>query len=77
MTIASTIGRTIGATAAYTVHAAAVSVKATGRFGADVVLGTSEGYADHSERLAAQRAAYGVKSTKIAIAVKPRKAIAA
>jgi len=79
MTFANSIGRAIGSTAAYTVHAAAVSVKATGKFGTGVVNGTADGYADHSTRLAAQRKlAYGAagKPKSIAIAVK-RKAVAA
>ena len=79
MTFANSIGRAIGASAAYTAHAAAVSVKSTGKFGAGVVNGTADGYAEHSARLAAQRKlAYGAagKPKSIAIAVK-RKAVAA
>lgn len=80
MTFANAIGRAIGASAAYTAHAAAVGAKSTGRFGADVVIGTTEGYADHSERLAAQRklayAAPGAPKS-IAISVAKRKAVAA
>jgi len=79
MTIANTLGRAIGATAAYTAHAAAVSIKSTGRFGVDLIDGTTEGYADHSARLAAQRElAYGAagKPKSIAIAVKRKAATA-
>ena len=50
------LGRGIGYAAAATVHGASVAVTATGKFGADVVTGTSTGYTDHSERLAAIRA---------------------
>jgi len=57
MSIANTIGRTIGAAGAYTVHAAKSSVTATGTFGRDVAAGAQAGYSEHSARLAAQRAA--------------------
>lgn len=50
------LGRGIGYAAAATVHGACVAATATGQFGADVVAGTSAGYADHSARLAAVRA---------------------
>lgn len=50
------LGRGIGYAAAATVHGAAVAVTATGKFGADVVTGTTVGYSEHSERLAAIRA---------------------
>ena len=50
------LGRGLGYAAAATVHGAAVAATATGKFGADVVTGTTTGYTDHSERLAAIRA---------------------
>lgn len=50
------IGRAIGYSAAAVAHGAAVSVKATGQFGADVITGTTEGYGEHAERFAAIRA---------------------
>lgn len=55
-----TIGRGIGYSAAAVVHGTAVAVKATGQFGADVVAGTTDGYAEHSARLAALRASLPV-----------------
>ena len=79
MTFANSIGRAIGASAAYTAHAASVSVKATGKFGTGLVDGTVDGYAEHSVRLAAQRklayASVG-KPKSIAIVIK-RKAVTA
>ena len=53
---AISLGRGIGYSAAAVAHGAAVSVKATGQFGADVVTGTTEGYAEHAERFASIRA---------------------
>jgi hypothetical protein len=68
---AVSIGRGIGYSAAAVAHGAAVSVKATGQFGADVVAGTTEGYIEHSERFAAIRAQVAGQRTKsIAINVK-------
>ena len=73
---AISLGRGIGYSAAAVAHGAAVSVKATGQFGADVVTGTTEGYVEHSERFAAIRAQVTAQRTKsIAISVK-RKATA-
>lgn len=57
MTIANTLGRAAGYTGALAVHAAKCTVAGTGAFGRDVVAGTQAGYAEHSLRLAAQRAA--------------------
>jgi len=56
MSFGTSVGRTIGASAAYVGHAAVVATKATGTFGADIASGTAAGYAEHSARLAAQRA---------------------
>lgn len=67
------IGRGIGYSAAAVAHAAAVSVKATGQFGADVVTGTTEGYVEHSERFAALRA-QAAKARPASIAIKTTKA---
>lgn len=49
------VGRGIGYAAAATAHGAAVAVRATGQFGADIVTGTTDGYVEHSERFAALR----------------------
>ena len=51
------LGRGVGYAAAAVAHGAAVTVRATGQFGADVVTGTTEGYTEHSERFAALRLA--------------------
>ena len=65
------IGRAIGYSAAAVAHGAAVSVKATGQFGADVVTGTTTGYAEHAERFAAIRK--GIAAPRPAsIAIKTR-----
>ena len=72
---ALSLGRGIGYTGAAVVHGAVVATRATGKFGADVVTGTTEGYADHSARLAAVRA--GMTAPKsIAIKVTRAKATA-
>ena len=77
MTFANSIGRAIGSSAAYVGHAAAVSVKSSGKFGAEVVTGTQLGYAEHSARLAAARklayASVGAPKT-IAIVIKRKAA---
>jgi len=71
MTVGNKIGRAIGYTAAATVNASVVAAKATGRFGQDVINGTTEGYAEHSARFAAQRElVYGHNTIAVAI-VKP------
>lgn len=57
MSIAITIGRGIGYAAAATAHGAIVAANSTGQFGKDLATGTTTGYADHKERLAALRAA--------------------
>lgn len=73
MSVGNTIGRAIGYTAAATVNAAVVTAKATGRFGEDVVLGTTTGYAEHSARFAALRAEIAAqRPASIAITVKRR-----
>ena len=77
MSTSSTFGRKlghgIGRAAATTAHGAYVAVSYTGRFGADVIEGTSESYTGHSERLAAQRAAMRSHGS-IAMTITPRKA---
>ena len=65
------LGRGLGYAAAATVHGAAVAATATGKFGADVVTGTTTGYTDHSERLAAIRAGM----TKVVPAPKVKKQV--
>ena len=57
MSIGITLGRAIGYTGAVVAHGAIATTKATGRFGQDVAIGTVTGYEEHSERLAAARAA--------------------
>lgn len=60
MSFGKSVGRAIGASAAYAAHATVVTAKATGRFGEDVVAGAKAGYSENAARLAAARAlAYG------------------
>lgn len=56
MTIGITIGKTIGASAAYAVEGAIRAGKYTGQFGKDVAAGTKDGYTTKREELAATRA---------------------
>lgn len=65
------IGRAIGYSAAAVAHGAAVSVKATGQFGADVVAGTTEGYTEHAARFAALRMEVA-KARPASIAIKAK-----
>ena len=55
MSAGCTVGKFIGNTAAYAVHGVAVSVNATGRFGAEVVASTGAQYTAKSSELAARR----------------------
>lgn len=74
----STIGRSIGAAigkgAAYTAHGAIRAAQGTGRFGQDVIAGTTEGYASKAAELAAVRAAIaaerGGKAIKVTVTKK-------
>lgn len=58
MSIGTTIGRAVGRTAAFTVHAAIKGAHATGQFGADVATSCSQGYTERSLELSAERAAW-------------------
>jgi hypothetical protein len=72
MSVALTLGRAIGRTAATAVHGAAVAVSATGQFGVDVAKGTADGYADHNARFTALRAkaaAMSAPEAPIAVAI--------
>ena len=72
MSIANTIGRSIGYAAAASVHGACVVASSTGQFGKDMATGTKEGYVDHSARLAALRATRtALPAASIAMAVTP------
>jgi hypothetical protein len=65
------LGRALGYTGAAIAHGSIATAKATGKFGEDVLVGTSAGYAEHSERFATQRAAiYGKRPASIAITAK-------
>lgn len=66
---AHSLGRGIGATAAYAGHCAAVSFTATGNFGKELVEGTGEGFTEHKARLAAVRAAARVAREEQPIAM--------
>lgn len=67
------LGRAVGYTGAAIAHGAISATKATGRFGEDVLVGTSAGYSEHSARLAAVRAQIAAeRPASIAIVVKPR-----
>ena len=57
MTIGTTIGSSIGKSAAYIGHATIRSAQMTGQFGPDVVSGTKEGYTSKAAELAARREA--------------------
>lgn len=57
MSIGTTLGNAIGATAAYTKHGAIKAAQATGQFGSDVLAGTKDGYTTKDAELAARRAA--------------------
>jgi hypothetical protein len=59
MTIGKTIGTTIGAAAALTVTGAERAFAYSGQFGADLVQGTKDGYADKRAALKAARASIG------------------
>lgn len=54
-TIGKTIGAAIGKGAAYTAHGAIRAAQGTGRFGQDVMSGTTEGYTTKANELAARR----------------------
>lgn len=70
-TVGIKLGRAIGYTGAAIAHGAISTAKATGRFGEDVLVGTSAGYAEHSARLAAVRAQVTAsRPVSIAISVK-------
>lgn len=68
MTIAHTLGRFAGYTAAVAGHAVCATATATGDFGKDLAEGAVTGYVDHAARLAELRAA---RPARIAIAVVP------
>lgn len=82
-TFGTTIGSAIGKGAAYAVHGVALSAQATGRFGADVVAGSSAAYTAKAAELKARRdAARAAHEAKMAaapvavpIAVKRGKAV--
>lgn len=70
MSVANTIGSSIGKGAAYAVHASIKVGQGTGRFGQDVMSSTAQGYATKSEELATARAAVTAsRQTKVAIKV--------
>lgn len=75
-TIGKTLGAAIGKGAAYTAHGAIRAAQGTGRFGQDVVLGATEGYATKSAELAAARAAIaaerGGKPIKVTVTKRAR-----
>ena len=68
MTIAITIGRAIGSSAAHVVHGTCVAASYTGQFGKDLVAGTASGYVDNAARLADLRAARPARSIAITVA---------
>jgi hypothetical protein len=79
----STIGRSIGAAigkgAAYTAHGAIRAAQGTGRFGQDVLAGTTEGYTSKAAELATRRLALAAqRQAPVAITVtSSRKRVAA
>ena len=80
MSASTTFGRSIGAaigkSAAYAAHGAITAASYTGRFGADVVAGTSEGYSTKAAELAARRLE-GVDQSKLVAPVRRSKAVPA
>lgn len=72
MTVGNTIGRAIGYSAAATVNAAVVATKATGRFGEDIVSGTTTAYVEHSARFASLRAEHN-QQRSISVAIVPKR----
>ncbi len=78
----STIGRSIGAAigkgAAYTAHGAIRAAQGTGRFGQDVIAGTTEGYTSKAAELSAarERIASSRSNAPVAITVTKRRVTA-
>ncbi len=69
-TFGKTIGAAIGKTAAYTAHAAIRTAQGTGRFGQDVLAGTTEGYTSKASELAERRLALAAqRQAPVAITV--------
>ena len=75
MTIGTTIGSSIGKSAAYIGHAAIRSAQYTGQFGADLVDGTKEGYTSKAAELAARREA-AIGQVKLAAPVRQARSVA-
>ena len=78
-TIGKTIGAAIGKGAAYTAHGAIRAAQGTGRFGQDVIAGTTEGYTSKASELALarQRIAAARGNAPVAITVTPSRKRAA
>jgi hypothetical protein len=78
-TFGTTIGSALGKSAAYAVHGVALSAQATGRFGADVVAGSSAAYTAKAAELKARReaaiAAHRAQAQAVPVAVKRGKAV--
>lgn len=78
-TFGTTIGSAIGKGAAYIGHGAVLSVQATGRFGADVVAGSSAAYTAKAAELKARReaaiAAHRAQAQAVPVAVKRGKPV--
>lgn len=74
MSIGLKLGSAVGFTAASIVHGATVSVKATGRFGRDVVAGTEQGYAERKAALTTLRQAVTAQAMANNEPVAPKRA---
>lgn len=70
MSAGHSLGRGIGATAAYIGHGVVVAARATGQFGSDVVDGTAAGYDAKASQLAlARQRALALRSAEVAARV--------
>ncbi|MBS0453980.1 MAG: hypothetical protein JSS14_21980 [Proteobacteria bacterium] len=69
--IGFTLGSALGKGAAYAGHAAIRTAQGTGRFGQDVLSGTTAGYAEKSAQLAAARQQI-LESRQAPVSIKPR-----
>lgn len=77
-TFGRSIGAAIGKSAAYTAHGAIRAAQSTGRFGQDVLAGTTEGYASKAAELSAarERIAASRDNAPVAITVTKRRVTA-
>lgn len=70
-TIGFTLGTALGAGAAYAAHGAIRAAQGTGRFGQDVLSGTTSGYQNKAAQLAAARQQI-LEQRQAPVSIKPR-----